>query len=85
MIERDPELDAFMEQLTPEEPLEDSYDFGTLVELRYAGADGTVTEQVTIAELDDARVLVEDPDSGEQRWRWLKSVLDVKAAAGRRR
>jgi hypothetical protein len=41
VIERDPELDAFLEQFTPEALLEDSYDFGTLVELRYAGADGT--------------------------------------------
>ena len=54
---RDPELDAVLDDdqgLAPEELLLESYEFGTLVELRYAGANGTSTEQVTVAELDDA-------------------------------
>ena len=51
---RDPELDALLDDdqgLAPEELLLESYEFGTLVELRYAGANGTRTEQVTVAEV----------------------------------
>jgi hypothetical protein len=75
-IVRDPELDTLLDDdqgLAPEELLLESYEFGTLVELRSAGANGTSTEQVTVAELDDARFLVEDTETGEQRWRWLKA------------
>ena len=84
VIEADPELDFLLpsaEDLAPEELLADSWDLGTLVELRYAAASGTITEQVTVAELDDARVLVEDPASGEQHWRWLKGIVDVRTLA----
>lgn len=84
-IVRDPELDALLDDdqgLAPEELLLESYEFGTLVELRYAGANGTSTEQVTVAELDDARFLVEDTETGEQRWRWLKAERVATFRAG---
>src|SRR5206468_4240817 len=42
------------EQLEPGEVLLESYETGSLVELRYAGANGTVVEHVTVEELDGA-------------------------------
>ncbi len=57
--------------------LEEACEHGSKVELRYAGANGTVVERVRVADIDEARVLVENLDAGEQSWRWLKSILDV--------
>lgn len=62
----------------PQDVLLDAYEFGDLVELRYAAANGTIVERVTVEELDDARFLVADPETGARRWRWLKGVRDAR-------
>ena len=67
--------------LEPAEILMESYELGAPVELRYAGAGGTVVERVTVEELDDARFLVEDADTGVRRWRWLRAVVDARLIA----
>ena len=69
------------DELEPAEILMESYELGAPVELRYAGAGGTVVERVTVEELDDSRFLVEDADTGARRWRWLRAVLDAKLVA----
>jgi len=66
------------DELEPQDVLLDAYEMGDLVELSYAAAGGTLVERVKVEELGDARFLVEDPETGTRRWRWLKGVRSVR-------
>jgi hypothetical protein len=66
------------EEPRPDEILLESFEMGIPVELHYAAAGGTVVEHVTVEELDGARFLVEDAETGDRRWRWNKGVLAAR-------
>jgi hypothetical protein len=69
------------DELEPGEVLLESFELGAPVELCYAGAGGTIVEHVTVEELDGARFLVADADTGARRWRWIRAVLEARLAA----
>lgn len=73
-----PQFDDEFDDLEPEDVLTDAYELGEIVELSYAAAGGALVERVTVEELDGARLLVEDPDTGARHWRWLKGVRSAR-------
>lgn len=74
--------DEDYDELEPGDVVLDAYEMGEIVELSYAAAGGTLVERVTIEDVDGARFLVEDTDTGTRRWRWLKGVRSARLIEG---
>jgi len=61
-----------------EEVLLHASERGSVVRLKYAGADGLHQEWGIVADLEDARVQIRDRATGRLSWRWLRSIAEAE-------
>lgn len=77
----DERLDDYDDELDDDgvdELLFDACDGGSVVRLKYSGADGQRQEWVTIARVEEARVQVCDHATGKRSWRWLRAISEAE-------
>jgi hypothetical protein len=51
---------------------------GSVVRLKYAGANGLHQEWGTVTEVEDARVKIRDHATGKLSWRWLRAIAEAE-------
>lgn len=61
-----------------EDVLSIAYDRGSVIRLKYAGANGLQQEWGTIAQVEDARVQIRDHATGKRSWRWLRAISEAE-------
>jgi hypothetical protein len=61
-----------------EDVLLHAFERGSVVRLKYAGANGLHQEWGTVVQVEDARVKLRDHATGKLSWRWMRAIAEVE-------
>ena len=61
-----------------EDMLLNAHERGSVVRLKYAGANGLHQEWGTVTAVEDARVEIRDHATGKLSWRWLRAIAEAE-------